>query len=46
MDRIQIYIMAGLATLAMPLETAQSILQKENLKILPFLGINRNVKWE
>jgi hypothetical protein len=36
----------GLATLAMPLGTTQSILQKENFKILPFLGINRNVKWE
>ncbi len=39
-------IQYGLATLAMPLETVQSILRKENFKILPFLGINRNVKWE
>ncbi len=30
----------------MPLEAAQSILRKENFKILPFLGINRNVKQE
>jgi hypothetical protein len=35
-----------LATLAMPLETPQSVLQKENFKILPFLGINRNMKRE
>jgi hypothetical protein len=36
----------GLSTLAMPLETAQSTLRKENFRILPFLGINRNVKRE
>jgi hypothetical protein len=30
----------------MHLETAQSILKKENFEILPFLGINRNVKRE
>ena len=36
----------GLSTLAMPLRTAQNILQKENFLILPLLGINRNVKRE
>jgi hypothetical protein len=38
-------IQYGLATLAMPLETAQSILRKENFKILPFLGINNGVHY-
>ena len=36
----------GLSTLAMPMETAQKALSKENYLILPFLGINRNVKRE
>ncbi len=36
----------GLATLAMPMETAQTALSKENYLMLPFLGINRNVKRE
>jgi hypothetical protein len=36
----------GLATLAMPMETAKTALSKENYLMLPFLGINRNVKRE
>jgi hypothetical protein len=36
----------GLSTLAMPLATAQDTLQKNFFRILPFLGINRNVKQE
>jgi hypothetical protein len=36
----------GLATLATPLSTAQTTLQKENFRILPFMGINQNVKRE
>ena len=36
----------GLSTLAMPLRIAQTTLQKENFLILPFLGVNRNVKRE
>jgi hypothetical protein len=36
----------GLATLAIPLSTAQATLQKENFRILPFMGINQNVKQE
>jgi hypothetical protein len=36
----------GLATLAMPLSLAQATLQKENFCILPFMGINRNMKRE
>jgi hypothetical protein len=36
----------GLSTLATPLSTAQDTLRKENFCILPFLGINRNVKRE
>ncbi len=36
----------GLATLAMPLEAAQKALQCKNFHILPFLGVNQNVKWE
>jgi hypothetical protein len=36
----------GLATLATPLTIARATLQKENFRILPILGINRNVKQE
>ncbi len=36
----------GLATLAMPLSLAQATLQKENFCILPFMGINWNMKRE
>jgi hypothetical protein len=36
----------GLATPATPFSTAQATLQKENFHILPFMGINQNVKWE
>jgi hypothetical protein len=36
----------GLSTLATPLSTAQDTLRKENFCILPFLGINWNVKRE
>jgi hypothetical protein len=36
----------GLATLAMPLSLAQATLQKENFRIPPFMGINRNMKRE
>jgi hypothetical protein len=36
----------GLSTLTAPLSTAQDILRKENFRILPFLGINWNVKRE
>jgi hypothetical protein len=36
----------GLSTLATPLSTAQDMLRKENFRILPFLGINWNVKRE
>ncbi len=36
----------GLATLAMPLSLAQVTLQKENFRILPFMGINWDVKQE
>ncbi len=34
----------GLATLAMPLEIAQTMLQCKNFHLLSFLGVNRNVK--
>jgi hypothetical protein len=34
----------GLATLAMPLEIAQKVLQRKNFHLLSFLGVNRNVK--
>jgi hypothetical protein len=36
----------GLATLAMSLEIAASILQRENFHLLSFLGVNQNVKRE
>jgi len=36
----------GIATLATPLEEARRVLQPENFRCLPFLGINRNVKRE
>ncbi len=39
-------IQYGLATLAMPLEIAASILQQENFHLLSFLGVNWNVKRE
>ncbi len=47
MDRIQIQIMArDTVRTGNTSEAMQSILQKENFKILPFLGTNCNVKWE
>ncbi len=36
----------GLAMLAMPLEMANNTLRRENFKLLPFFGINCNVKRE
>jgi hypothetical protein len=36
----------GLATLAMPLEIAQTILQCKNFHFLSYLGVNQNVKRE
>ncbi len=36
----------GLATLAMLLEIAQTVLQRKNFHLLSFLGVNRNVKRE
>ncbi len=37
-------IKCSLATLAMPLEIAQKVLQRKNFHLLSFLGVNRNVK--
>jgi hypothetical protein len=34
----------GLATLAMPLEIAQKVLQPKNFHLLSFLGVNQNMK--
>jgi hypothetical protein len=34
----------GLAPLAMPLEIAQTILQRKNFHLLSYLGVNQNVK--
>jgi hypothetical protein len=36
----------GLATLTMPLEIAQKVLQRKNFHLLSFLGVNRNMTRE